>query len=104
VLAFDSAVQLPSLSDGCYSRQLALATSANKEVLEDFVTGLPSHSKSRAVYSIAFQRAFQLFAATFNSSESTTRKKGKTINMSIFLKIEIVLEVDMTCSTVSISV
>ena len=77
VLAFDNEVQLPVSSDGCYSRQLALATKTNKKILTDFVHELPPDSTDRAVYSSAFQRAFELFAATSNSTESTTRKKGK---------------------------
>ena len=78
MLAFDNEVQLPVSSDGCYGRQLALATTTNKEALKNFVTKLPPRSVHRAVYSSAFQRAFQLFSATSNSSESATRKKGKT--------------------------
>jgi len=76
VLAFDDKVHLPKLSDGCYSHQLALATKENKEILENFVNSLPSDSTSDAVYSAAFKSAFELFTATSNSSESTTRKKG----------------------------
>jgi len=76
VLAFDNEVQLPTLNDGCYSRQLALATGTNKQAMGDFMNGIPSDSTSPAVYSTAFQHAFQLFAATSNSSESTTRIKG----------------------------
>jgi len=78
VLAFDHEVQLPSSSDDCYRRQLALATKTNKKALTDFVTELPPRSTQRANYSRAFHQAFQLFAATSNASESTTRKKGKT--------------------------
>ena len=77
MLAFDNEVQLPGSGDGCYSRQLALATTTNKQALTNFVYELPPDSTHRAVYSSAFQRAFELFAATSNSSESTTRKKGK---------------------------
>jgi len=79
VLAFDDAVRLPDDSDTCYRRQLALATKANKKVLSDFVTGLPPDSTSRAHYSLAFQQAFKLFSATSNTSDSTSRKKGKTV-------------------------
>jgi len=78
VLAFDDEVQLPSSSDECYRRQLALATKANKKLLANFVSQLPPRSTQRANYSRAFQRAFQLFSATASTSESTTMKKGKT--------------------------
>jgi len=78
VLAFDNEVLLPISSDSCYGQQLALATKTNKEALTDFVNELPTDSTHGAVYSSAFERAYRLFSATSNSSESTTRKKGKT--------------------------
>lgn len=75
MLAFDEQVQLPT--DSCYHSQLALATKANKDTLKHWVTVLPHRSPYGANYSRAFQRAFELFSATSNSSESTSRKKGK---------------------------
>ena len=84
MLAFDNDVQLPSsIGDGCYGRELALATDTNKKALTDFVTGLPPHSMHRANYSRAFRHAFRLFTATANSSESTARKKGGTTKFLI---------------------
>jgi len=91
VLAFDNEVQLPGSSDSCYRRQLALATKTNKKILTNFVHDLLADSTYRAVYSSAFQRAFELLAATYNSSESATRKKGKTTCFISFLFVFFVL-------------
>ena len=75
MLAFDNG-WLPE-NQACYHTQLALATKATKDALEDFVTELPSHSSLDANYSRAFERAFELFSTASNSSESISRKKGK---------------------------
>ena len=71
VLAFAENVEYPP--DPCYSRSLSLVTPANKEMIDNFITGIQASKLVEASYSNAFSNAFRLLATVGAGNMSEPR-------------------------------
>jgi len=75
-MAFADDVEFPK--DPCYRQGLALATTANKDQINDFAVLIQPSQSSGANFSKAFNEAFRLLGAAGNNSNSSVinNKRG----------------------------